>query len=95
MPIFLLLHRVNSCPTKVYKYDEDTKKVEIEDALRCMYCKECKKKAEDFGRPDMVSIQPKSDRFIFTVEVIVHCELSLIINRQQGACVLKRYFCMR
>jgi len=59
---------VNSCPTKVFKYDEDTKKVEIENASNCMFCKECKKKAEDYEKPDMVSIAPKLDRFIFSVE---------------------------
>jgi len=33
-----------------------------------MFCKECKKKAEDYGKPDMVSLSQKQDRFIFTVE---------------------------
>jgi len=59
----------NSCPTKVYKYDEETKRVEVEDAVRCMYCLECKKKAADFGKPDLVTIGSKQDRFIFSVEV--------------------------
>jgi len=60
---------VGSCPTKVYKYDEEAKRVEIEDAVRCMYCQECKKKAADYGKPDLVTINMKQDRFIFTVEV--------------------------
>jgi DNA-directed RNA polymerase II subunit RPB3 len=59
---------VNSCPTKVYRFDEDAKRVEIEDAIRCTFCNECKKKAEDFGKPDLVSIGTKPERFIFTVE---------------------------
>jgi len=59
---------VQSCPTKVYGYSEDTKKVEVEDASRCMYCMECKKKAEEWDKGDLVSIQAKQDRFIFTVE---------------------------
>jgi len=59
---------VNSCPTKVYKYDEETKKVDSDWAWRCTYCQECKKKAIDYGKPDLVSITPKQDRFIFTVE---------------------------
>lgn len=57
-----------SCPTKVYKYNESSKQVEIEDALRCTYCMECKKKAEYFQKPDAVHIKMKDDRFIFTVE---------------------------
>jgi DNA-directed RNA polymerase II subunit RPB3 len=68
-----------SCPTKVYKYDEEADTVEVEDALRCMFCNECKKKAEDMGFPDLVTIRTKQDedprtrrkrdRFHFTVEV--------------------------
>jgi DNA-directed RNA polymerase II subunit RPB3 len=59
---------VNCCPTKVYKYEEESKRVEIEDATRCMYCNECKKKADDFGKPDLVTIGMKPERYIFTVE---------------------------
>lgn len=59
----------NSCPTKVYKYVEESKRVEIEDAVRCMYCQECKRKAADLGKPDLVTIGSKQDRFIFSVEV--------------------------
>lgn len=65
------MFRVNSCPTKVYKYNEETKQVDIEDALRCTYCQECVRKAEDLGKPDLVTIAPKPDRFIFTVEVCI------------------------
>jgi len=59
---------VNSCPTKVYRYDEETRRVDIEDSIKCTFCNECKKKADDFGKPDLVSISTKADRFIFTVE---------------------------
>jgi DNA-directed RNA polymerase II subunit RPB3 len=59
---------VNSCPTKVYKYNETEQKVEVEDPLRCMFCMECKKKASDWQKPDLVEINTIPDRFIFTVE---------------------------
>jgi DNA-directed RNA polymerase alpha subunit len=59
---------VNSCPTKVYKYDEEKKQVEIENAGACMFCNECKLKAEGFEKPDLVSIGTKPERFIFNVE---------------------------
>jgi len=36
---------VNSCPTKVYKYDESLKRVEVANNLRCTFCNECKKKS--------------------------------------------------
>jgi len=59
---------VNSCPTKVYHYDEDSKEVEIEEAGRCTFCDECKKKAAHLEVPDLVHIRQKQDRFLFTVE---------------------------
>lgn len=59
---------VASCPSKVYKFNEDTKKVEIDKLTNCTYCMECKNKAKEFGKPDMVTIEQKTDRFIFTVE---------------------------
>lgn len=59
---------VNSCPTKVYKYNEEKKQVEIENAAACMFCNECKIKAEQLERPDLVKIGTKPDRFIFSVE---------------------------
>jgi DNA-directed RNA polymerase II subunit RPB3 len=59
---------VNSCPTKVYRYSEDEHTADIEDASRCTYCDECKKKAIQLGVPDLVSVRHKQDRFLFTVE---------------------------
>jgi DNA-directed RNA polymerase II subunit RPB3 len=60
---------VNSCPTGVYKYDQNIHKVDIEDIRKCMFCDECKKKAIDFHKPDLVQISSKNDKFIFKVEV--------------------------
>ncbi len=59
---------VDSCPTKVYSYDNATKTVAIEDANRCMYCHECVNKAESYGLTQLVSIAPKPGRYIFSVE---------------------------
>eukprot|EP01102_Stenamoeba_stenopodia_P010984 TRINITY_DN3353_c0_g1_i3.p1 TRINITY_DN3353_c0_g1~~TRINITY_DN3353_c0_g1_i3.p1 ORF type:complete len:329 (-),score=68.37 TRINITY_DN3353_c0_g1_i3:379-1365(-) len=59
---------VNSCPTKVYRYNEDNQQVEIENARACMFCNECKLKAEALGRPDLVTIGMKPERYIFSVE---------------------------
>jgi len=52
----------------VYAYKEQTRQVVIEDATKCTYCKECIKKAESFGCPELVTVQPKPERFIFSVE---------------------------
>jgi DNA-directed RNA polymerase II subunit RPB3 len=63
---------VNSCPTKVYKYDETRKTVDIENPLNCTYCEECLLKLETFGLDPHkhVRIQPKKNRFLFKIESI-------------------------
>lgn len=37
--------------------------------MKCMYCMECKKKAEYFEKDDAVTISQRTDKFYFTVEV--------------------------
>lgn len=61
---------VNSCPTKVYRFDAVRKTVEIEKPLNCTYCEECINKIESFGmdRHKTIKIGPKKDRFLFKVE---------------------------
>jgi len=61
---------ITCCPSKVYKYEEKTKEVEIEDANKCTYCNECFRKAEDLNQDPMemitISIQP--DHFTMHIE---------------------------
>ena len=59
---------VDSCPTKVYAYVQDTRSVEVEDAGKCMFCMECVKRADKYGLSDCVSVQMDQSRFIFSVE---------------------------
>ena len=63
---------VESCPTKVFSYDEDNDRVEIRDAGDCMFCKECIYYMEDQRSvPEDklgVSIEHSEDHFHFTVE---------------------------
>lgn len=68
---------VNSCPTKVYRYDESRKTVEIENPLNCTYCEECLVKLDSFevdkvkiDRNKVIKIGPKKNRFLFKVESI-------------------------
>jgi len=61
---------IDSCPTRVYGEDAQTKEVVVEDALRCMFCNECVVRAESFGVPDLVSIGQVPERFIFSVESV-------------------------
>mmetsp|Transcript_35034 Transcript_35034/g.84668 ORF Transcript_35034/g.84668 Transcript_35034/m.84668 type:complete len:311 (-) Transcript_35034:253-1185(-) len=66
---------VASCPKKVYSHRRDGA-IEIVDARRCVYCKECIKWGEerkDEGIDikdieDLVKIKHSKDTFIFTVE---------------------------
>eukprot|EP00299_Pterocystis_sp_00344_P013602 c6685_g1_i1.p1 GENE.c6685_g1_i1~~c6685_g1_i1.p1 ORF type:complete len:293 (-),score=46.67 c6685_g1_i1:221-1099(-) len=58
----------DSCPTKVFKYNEDVDTVDIEDATRCMFCKECVVKAGEFQKTGLVRIGDSPGRFWFTVE---------------------------
>uniref|UniRef100_A0A6A7GA99 DNA-directed RNA polymerase II subunit RPB3 n=1 Tax=Hirondellea gigas TaxID=1518452 RepID=A0A6A7GA99_9CRUS len=59
---------VACCPTKVFTLDDHNKQVSCTQPRNCMYCDECVRKAEEFGRPDLVTVRQKPDRFIFTVE---------------------------
>lgn len=47
---------VDTCPTRVYAYNEHTRSIVVEEPLKCMYCLECVKKAENFGVPELVTI---------------------------------------
>lgn len=57
-----------SCPTNVFKYDERSGNVDVEDATKCMYCQECVLKAKALGKPELVTVGEKLERYIFTVE---------------------------
>ncbi|XP_049850792.1 DNA-directed RNA polymerase II subunit rpb3-like [Schistocerca gregaria] len=59
---------VDSCPTKVYKYDNMTDIVDIEDSTRCTFCQVCKDKAQKMGHPNLVFLTEKQDKFRFIVE---------------------------
>ncbi|KAL2457772.1 DNA-directed RNA polymerase II [Abeliophyllum distichum] len=59
---------VESSPTPVFKLDENTYQVEINDAEAYTYDEEVIKKAESMGKPGLVEIRAKEDSFIFTVE---------------------------
>jgi len=59
---------VESCPTKVYRYNDGDNRVDIEDANLCTFCEECTKKAAMFSQPDLVTVKPRLERFIFNVE---------------------------
>jgi DNA-directed RNA polymerase II subunit RPB3 len=63
-----------SCPTKVYMYDESAKKVQIRDASDCIFCDQCVKVGRSFARgaddDNVVAVETVPNRFIFTVEAV-------------------------
>jgi DNA-directed RNA polymerase II subunit RPB3 len=65
---------VASCPTKVYAFDERSKKVMLAIESACMFCNECVKKGREFkekGDDDnVVVIETKPGRYVFSVETV-------------------------
>eukprot|EP00340_Litonotus_pictus_P006950 CAMPEP_0170516250 /NCGR_PEP_ID=MMETSP0209-20121228/2523_1 /TAXON_ID=665100 ORGANISM="Litonotus pictus, Strain P1" /NCGR_SAMPLE_ID=MMETSP0209 /ASSEMBLY_ACC=CAM_ASM_000301 /LENGTH=257 /DNA_ID=CAMNT_0010801069 /DNA_START=146 /DNA_END=919 /DNA_ORIENTATION=+ len=63
---------VDSCPNKVYRYDEIRKIVVIDSKLNCTYCEECLNKLDSFGldHTKAIKIAPVQNRFLFKVETV-------------------------
>lgn len=60
---------VNSCPTKVYKIDQQTGQLIIDNPRRCVYCNDCVMIAnEQFEMRNLVSVRESTNKFIITVE---------------------------
>lgn len=58
-----------SCPRKVYKYNEVSDVVDVEDATQCTHCEECTALVRDrFNKPDLVTIREKPERYTYHVE---------------------------
>lgn len=57
-----------SCPKGVYSYDERHRVLAIEDASACVFCDECVLAASEMGKPDLVSVRMRPNKFIFKVE---------------------------
>jgi DNA-directed RNA polymerase II subunit RPB3 len=70
---------VKSCPAKVFKFNEITRSVDIDNPLACMYCMECVKQSEEFEMRDLVSIGQHENRFHFYVEVRLLLDLDWIL----------------
>lgn len=58
-----------SDPSGTFRFNELTRKVEIEEAEKYRFDGECLIKAEEMGHPGIVEIHQKQDEFIFRVEV--------------------------
>jgi DNA-directed RNA polymerase II subunit RPB3 len=59
---------IDSCPTKVYKYDESQSVIDIEDVSRCTLCNNCVEKANKLGQPEAISVDTDPTIFHFTIE---------------------------
>jgi len=61
---------VDSCPRKVYKFNEIKGEIDIEDADKCTLCDECTRYLDGIkkDKDKIVRIGEKDDKFLFTVE---------------------------
>jgi len=64
---------VQSCPKKVFNYDEQSQKVKVKDSEACVFCDECVKLGETWKRNKdddaLVVVRPIPEKFLFSVEV--------------------------
>ena len=81
---------VESCPAPVFRYNDQTRRVEIDTPESYTYDGECLKKAEEMGKPGLVDIRAKQDTFLFTVESTGALKPEEIVINALG--VLKRKF---
>eukprot|EP00003_Mantamonas_plastica_P019179 TRINITY_DN313_c0_g1_i3.p1 TRINITY_DN313_c0_g1~~TRINITY_DN313_c0_g1_i3.p1 ORF type:complete len:173 (+),score=45.94 TRINITY_DN313_c0_g1_i3:2595-3113(+) len=72
---------VDSCPTKVYSYNNEMRKVEVTNARGCTYCEECTNYAKMLEKPEVVKISARQDKFIFYVESSGALEPDDIVER--------------
>lgn len=70
---------VKSCPRKVFKFQESTKNIEIENARNCSLCQECVKYAQDSGIERGVKIGEQDFKILFNVESTGALEADAIV----------------
>lgn len=63
---------VESCPNKVYRFDENRKIIVIDNKLNCTYCEECTTKLSSFDidHTAAIKIAPIPNKFLFKVESV-------------------------
>ena len=59
---------VDSCPSRCFRVNPDTKEVEVQNADRYMYDDEIVRKAELLGVGGAILVREKPEHFVFTVE---------------------------
>lgn len=73
---------VDSCPSKVFRIDEETQEIVVSDSNKCTYCEECMNKYsemqdemkqkndkyEKIRTQDAFKIEPKKNEFVFKIE---------------------------
>ena len=59
---------VSKCPRNVFDYSGVGEKITVKDADNCIFCDECLTYAGDNGLRGLVSVVPKTDKFLFRIE---------------------------
>ena len=70
---------MKSCPRKVFKFQEATKNIEIENSHNCSLCQECIKYAQDAGIERGVKIGEQDFKILFNVESTGSLEAEAIV----------------
>lgn len=71
----------DSCPRKVFAFDEKKGRLEVVEQAACIFCDECVIAAEKMGINDLVDVSTVPERFIFTVESTGAMEPHQIVQR--------------
>jgi len=57
-----------SCPGGLLHYDADSGLLEVDRNCQYSYDGEVQRKAQDLGKPDLIRIEPRQDKFNFFIE---------------------------
>lgn len=60
---------VGTCPKRVFAYNKETRSVDIEDATKCIRCKQCHYFLNDMGKSHLLRFVYDYFRFEFSLEV--------------------------
>jgi len=78
-----------SDPSGTFRFNELTRKVEIEEVEKYRFDGECLIKAEEMGHPGIVEIHQKQDEFIFRVESTGVLSAESIVRQAMDVIVAK------
>lgn len=64
----------------MYGFDEKKSRVDVVEEAACIFCDECVIASEKVGRPDLVAISTRPNRFVFNVETTGALNADQVVN---------------